>query len=68
MHMSLSLYLLYSTASGLGYILLDNNLPQLHAPDHFLGDRQAAYGLNFVVDLTISDGTDNLHEDSTFVR
>lgn len=59
--------LLHSDASGLGYILLDNNFPQLHAPEHFLGDRRAAYGLNFVVDLSISnDG--RLNEDSTFVR
>lgn len=58
---------MHSDASGLGYVLLDNNLPQLYAPEKFLGSRQAAYGLSFVVELSISNNG-RLNQDSTFVR
>ena len=45
---------MYSDASGLGYVLLLNDNPMLHAPNKFLGNQQASYGLSFTVSVSLS--------------
>lgn len=46
-----------SDANGLGYILLNNDIPMLYAPDKFLGNQQASYGLDFSVFISLSNAT-----------
>ena len=43
-----------SDATGLGYIILTNGNPMLHAPSKFLGDQQSSYGLEFSVSISLS--------------
>lgn len=56
-----------SNADGLGYILLINHMPMLYAPEKFLGDRLATYGLTFSVFLRISN-TGALNVNTTIIR
>ena len=56
-----------SNADGLGYILLINHMPMLYAPERYLGDRLATYGLTFSVFLRISN-TGALNVNTTIIR
>jgi len=56
-----------SDASGFGYILVVNDEPQLFAPEKFLGNRQASYGLNFRVAVTVTN-TGTINRGSTIIR
>lgn len=56
-----------SDANGLGYILLINHMPMLYAPENFLGDRLATYGLSFSAFLRISN-TGSLNTNTTIIR
>lgn len=56
-----------SNADGLGYILLINHIPMLYAPEKYLGDHLASYGLTFSVFLRISN-TGQLNVNTTIVR
>lgn len=56
-----------SDSTGLGYILLINHMPMLYAPEDFLGDRLATYGLSFSAFLRISN-TGALNINTTIIR
>lgn len=56
-----------SNADGLGYILLINHMPMLYAPEKYLGDRLATYGLTFSAFLRISN-TGALNVNTTIIR
>ena len=44
---------MYSDAAGLGYILLMNDSPMLHAPSKFLDNQQSSYGLYFTISVSL---------------